>query len=131
MPNGRGNLGLSDVTVEKAWLIGILKANRETHHAAFLQACDVFQKEAERRLRKLLEEVRAGRLPDYLGVRLPIPEEHIEDYDRAVGMLENSINDTVTLSEHAYAQLVEDNWGWASSFTSSTLVYAGDSYKSL
>jgi len=130
MPNGRGTgLGIGSISVDKGWLLETLRTNRDQHHEAFLHACDVFQGEATRRLERLLEKVRAGEVPDYLGVRLPIPEEHVDDYDRAIGMLEHAIGDSIELGEHAYAQLVEDDWGWALSFANNTIAYASGAYQ--
>ena len=123
MPNGRGNTGIGDVTVDKKWLLATLKTNREKHRETFERAVEVFRRRAEYDLRELISKIHKGEIPRFVGVHLPIPEEHTEDYDRAIHMLENSINDTATLSEHAYAQLVDDDWGWARDFATNTASY--------
>jgi hypothetical protein len=58
-----------------------------------------------------------------VSVALPVPEEHLADYDRAIAMLERHIEPTIQLSETAYAQLVDDDWGWRDQFVSNTYSY--------
>jgi hypothetical protein len=53
------------------------------------------------------------------------PEEHTEDFDRAIEMLQWEVGDEVTLSEHDFATLVQNQWGWARSFASNTTSYVG------
>ena len=120
---GSSSTGISDITVDKAALIETLHANRAQHHKVFLEACEQFQVRATVELEQVMSLIRAGKLPRMVGVQLPIPEEHTDDYDRAIAMLKRHLGDTITLSEEAYARLVDDDWGWKDSFASNTVAY--------
>lgn len=120
---GQTELGISDITVDKAWLIETLQGNRQTHHDIFIQACDRFQERAIKELEDVMSRIREGQLPRMVGVQIPIPEEHTSDYDVAIKMLQRHIGDTFSLTEQAYRQLVEDDWGWRDAFASNTSSY--------
>jgi hypothetical protein len=74
--------------------------------------------ELERRVRDLKH---SRQVNQYIG--LPEPEDHTDDYDRVLTMIEMSINDTVELSENEFAMYVMDQWDWKQSFTESTYRY--------
>lgn len=121
---GNKSTGMGDVTVAKAALITILRDNRAVHRKTFDVAVVKFREQAIERLDALITEIKQGKLPQ-LYVPLPMPEEHTGDYDRAIKMLEMHIEDTITLSEDAYARLVDDDWGWKQAFFSNTASYVG------
>lgn len=115
--------GIGDITVDKAALIETLRVNRAQHEDVFLRACTQFQERAIQELEGVMAVIRSGKVPRMVGVSMPIPEQHTDDYDRAIAMLERHIGETVTLSEEAYARLVDDDWGWRDAFASSTVAY--------
>lgn len=115
--------GMGDVTVAKAELLAIVEANRAAHWAVFQKACDKFRERAISKLNALADQVKRGDVPESLSVGLPIPEEHTDDYDRAIRMLRMHVGETVTLSEEACMRLVEDDWGWKQAFASNTSSY--------
>jgi hypothetical protein len=117
-------IGMGSVTVEKAALLAVVRENRAKHRAVFERAVEVFRGQANERLEALARELReSGSLPKTLYVGLPIPEEHTDDYDRAIRMLEMHIHDVVELSEEAYRRVVEDDWGWQQTFATNTRSY--------
>lgn len=116
-------IGMAPVRVDKDWLVRTVRSNRQQHHAVFVKACKQFKTLALQRLEALVDEVAAGKVRS-LHVPLPIPEEHTEDYDRAIRMLERHVDPTVELTEDAYRCLVDDEWGWRRSFLSNTVAYS-------
>ena len=56
-------------------------------------------------------------------VKLPRPEEHLDDYDNAIGMLEWHQGETMDLDQDQFNQLVLDQWGWHKSFITNTTSY--------
>lgn len=114
--------GMSEVTVRKQDLLDTLKKNREAHRSVFAQALIAFRQKALAELDQLIAQVNEGK-PVHIYSRLPVPEEHTADYDRAIDMLRMHVGDTVTLNEEAYAKFVADDWGWKSSFIANTGSY--------
>lgn len=115
--------GIGEVTVKKAELLEILRSNKGQHRQLFEIASEEWLDQAKEGLSKLVKEIRERRVVT-LFVNLPLPEEHTADYDRAIRMLEMHVEETVTLDEEAYAQLVDDDWGWKDQFNRTTAYYA-------
>lgn len=123
LPSFRHELsGIGDVTVQKEELLTILRTNKEQHRTVFEQALVVFRKKAIAALDSRIEQLRKGEVPN-LYFNLPIPEEHTDDYDRAIRMLEMHVEPTVTLSEESCMRLVDDDWGWRDAFANNTRAY--------
>ena len=59
-----------------------------------------------------------------LNVGLAMPEDHTDDYDTVIGMLEFDINETVELDQAQYRSWVQDQWGWQRSFTTTNSTYS-------
>lgn len=64
-----------------------------------------------------------GSLP-YLGNwPLVYPENHLDDYDRVIGMLEFSVADKVELTSSDFNAYVRNRWEWHRSFVGSNTAY--------
>lgn len=118
---------METVNVKKDRLLGALHANRETHQKDFEIAWDAFREKAianfDQRLKALKQAKRGEKLELY--VNLVVPEDHTEDYDRAIEMLDWETGDEVELQQSEFQQLVQDNWGWKQNFTASNIMYTG------
>lgn len=114
-------MDLTKITVKKDDLIERLKANRDAHRAEYDAACSVYRERCIEEIEHMLADARSGVIRRNL--TLPIPEEHTEDYDRAIDMLEWAQSDTIDLTQQEFATLVRNQWGWLQSFTSNTSSY--------
>lgn len=54
---------------------------------------------------------------------LTTPEDHTKDYDRAIQMVEWSIEDTIELDTRQFQQLVMDEWEWKERFDTQIAAY--------
>lgn len=110
------------ITVDKAQLLAKLGANRAAHAATFQLAIEKYREQAIEHFERYVKAIKAGGdVPRVLP--LPQPEEHTEDYDRAIEMLKWHQGDTIQLDEGEFRQYVHDDWGWARSFLSNTTSY--------
>lgn len=100
----------------------ILQANRAAHREKFLKAQEVYRQHVIEWLEARLDDARNGRKLER-AIRLPEPEEHTEDYDRVLKMLELNQHETIELSESEVATYVMDDWGWKHSFAQNTTSY--------
>lgn len=118
---------MEKITVGKIRLMQTLLTNRDKHQAAYDEAVVAYRVRAiEEMERNLLAAQRGDEVVLY--VRIPVPEIHTDDYNRAIDMLKWETSDTVSLSEHDFAELVQNEWGWARSFATNTVSYAARSH---
>ena len=85
-----------EVVVNKGELLSVLRHNRAGHREVFLKAQEGFRDRAIAELDRSLADARAGR-DVRLIVHLPKPEDHTEDYDREIRMLEMHTEPTVKI----------------------------------
>jgi hypothetical protein len=111
-------------TVNRARLIETLRANRDTHHAVYTQAVAVYRQEMVTWHQRQVAAIQDGReVHRHVGSSLPEPEDHTDDYDRAIQMLEWETGDTVELHEEEFMNLVLDEWHWTGRWQASTSSY--------
>ncbi len=112
---------MRSVKVQKSALRSILIANREKHAAGYDKAVDGYKvkalevlDKATATLREKIEKLGRGEFVkvEHLAIAMRKPENHVRDYDRAIGMLDMSVDDVVDLTESEYREFVEDRWEW-------------------
>lgn len=118
------------ITVDKADLAETITRNRDAHKAEYDKAVEVYRVRFVEEAKKFAEDsIARSRQRVAFGnfVWLPVPEEHTEDYDRALLMLDWELGDTVELSQEEFATLVQNQWNWIRSFTANTSSYVSGS----
>lgn len=116
---------MESVRVEKAKLLETLRENRKTHKKDFELAWEGFEKEYRRNVENLLSKRLSPYKPVELFINLQVPEDHTEDYDRAIEMLSWEVEDQIELTETEFRQFVQDNWSWKDQFIMSNTRYTG------
>lgn len=114
---------MNGVTVRKDELVSALEENRKNHRAIFEEAVEGYRKKAIEMLEHHIEEIKEGRVVR-VAVHLPQPEDHTDDYDRVLRMLEMSIDDEIEVMEHDFACYVMDNWDWKRQFLTTNSAYS-------
>lgn len=120
---------MNPITVKKDNLIATVRENREAHRDIFLRAQEQYRRKMVEELDRALQEARDGGTIRR-AFSLPVPEDHTDDFDTAIDMLEWSIEDTVELDEYTFARLVRNEWGWQQSFTANTEAYTSGKWSS-
>lgn len=110
------------VVVQKDKLVETLTANRDAHRAIFEEALEGYKTRSVELLEEHIERIKKGKV-ERIVVSLPVPEDHTDDYDRALTSLEWSIFDEVELTMREFDQYVRDNWSWKGEFTATTSLY--------
>lgn len=112
------------IRVKKNELLEILHKNRKEHRNTFLDAQKVYRKLVIEKLDAKLAQAREGGQIHLRELTMIVePQDHTRDYDRAIGMLEMSVEHEVSLSEHEYRTYVEDNWEWTRNWALSNSAY--------
>jgi len=121
---------MQDIEVDKGKLLNIMRRNRDAHHAIVLEAQAGFREKVIERLDEMLKMAAEGKKID-INVGLRMPEDHTEEYDTIIGMLELDIHDTVELDMSQYKPWVQDEWGWQRSFTTTNAYYSATAARNL
>lgn len=113
---------MRDIKVPVEKLREIVQQNRDNHRAIFDKVFGVYQERAETELARLMVDLKSGRNVRLM-VTLPAPEDHTEDYDRVLRMLDLSVDTTIALSEEDVAQYVQDDWSWKRQWNATNASY--------
>lgn len=114
--------GLGLISVHKAELIDRIRLNRDQHRAVFEKAIQGYHDELKRELADRLDRLIKGQHIDK-HIALLEPEDHTEDYDRVLDMLEMSVDDEVTITAQEFAQYVRDDWAWKRQWVATNSAY--------
>lgn len=115
---------MSTIIVKKDRLLETLQQNREKHREIFEEALAGYKQRSIELLEEHIERINSGSV-ERVFVSLPVPEDHTEDYDRAIDNLTWSIYDTVELSAREFDSYVRDAWAWKQEFVTTSSMYAG------
>lgn len=113
---------MNKIRVKKSHLLLALQENRDEHREEFAKAQTRYRERVIEALDTNLASAKAGRkIITY--IRLPVPEDHTEDYDAAIEALEWEVADEVELDQREFNTLVRNQWSWAEAFASNTQAY--------
>jgi hypothetical protein len=113
-----------NVSVKKEELLKILESNKNNHHESYEIAVEKWRSGVRKELDKFskkLDDKKSGVFQIFIS--LPVPEEHIDDYDRTIRMVKLDTRDILVLEEEDARHYLEDEWNWSRSFLSNTMSY--------
>lgn len=113
---------MKDVKVRKAELKAKVQLNRDAHRDVYLTAMDGYRQTVVDWLNEQLDKAQNGK-PFVTWLQEPMPEDHTDDYDVVLSMLDMSIDETITLTLDEYRRYVMDDWGWKEGFTATASKY--------
>ncbi|MBO9492129.1 hypothetical protein J7384_17335 [Endozoicomonas sp. G2_1] len=115
---------INNVKINKDDLLCCLKSNLEKHIEDLNSALDARRKDFSEQVSvyaNLIDSNATYQPPENIG--LPIPTSHVADYERAIKMVELTVDPIIELSEAQFDKLVMDNWHWKNEFLRTTSVY--------
>lgn len=115
------------VRVDKNQVLTTLKANRENHRKIFEEALEGYRTEAIKQLDEHIKELKSGK-PKRTYINVPYPEDHTEDYDTAIELLEMSVDNEIELDVETFKAFYKDAWGWKQQFLASNSGYSRTAY---
>src|SRR4051812_3191998 len=116
---------MQEITVEKAALIEKIQANRDEHRSMFIKAQERYRDAMIVELDRALQEARDGR-KIRRAFTLPVPEDHTEEFNTAIEMLQWEEGNSVVLDHRDFQRYVQNRWEWAASFAASTASYLAE-----
>lgn len=114
---------MNDVKVKKDEALAALRKNRASHKQIFDEAVKGYKQKALEVLAEHVKRIQTGSLVR-VTVQIPFPEDHTKDYDRAIKMLEMSVEDHVLMDETSFQQYVMDDWHWKRQFLHANKAYS-------
>jgi hypothetical protein len=113
------------VKVEKTELLGIVRENKKKHIKEYDEAVKDYKKAAIKVAKEHVDLAKTGELDQIAKIRaMPQrPASYEKEYDRAIRMLELSVEDTIDLESDVFNQLVLDEWHWKQAFTATSALY--------
>lgn len=99
--------------------------NRDKHKTEYEAAMNVYRRKVVIELEHLIDSLNDGDNPD-LYIKLPRPENHTDEYDVVLDMLNSSADDVVELNYEEFVRYMRDEWSWKKRVSSINSAYAVD-----
>lgn len=116
---------MRSVKVEKAELMKILLDNKKKHVKEFDESVKDYKKAALKLAKEHVDLAKTGDLDKISKIKgMPQrPTSYEDSYNRAIRMMELSVEDVIELEEQIFNQLVLDEWSWKNAFVASSAMY--------
>lgn len=113
------------VKVNRFELLTIVRGNLEKHIKEFNESVEDYKLAAVKLAEANMELAKSGEL-DKIAKMRAVPQKPIsyeQNYNRAIRMLELSVDETIEVEEDVFNQLVLDEWSWKNSFVATGALY--------
>jgi hypothetical protein len=116
---------MKSVLLDRNELLEIVRENKEKHVAEYREAVADFKKVVVVLTKENAVLARTGRLEEIARIKgIPhAPVSYEDNYNRAIRMLELSVEEQIELEEQIFNQLVLDEWHWKQMFTTMNATY--------
>lgn len=119
---------MNKVTVQSKALLNKISRNRDRHQEDFDEAMTGYMKDFRKALELKLTQIgqaeeSGDNIPSQGFPDLPVPREHLTEYDRVIQMIEMSVEHQIELSSVEFAQYVQDDWAWKPAFVATSSNY--------
>jgi hypothetical protein len=114
---------MHSVKVKRSELLEKIKKNREGHRDLFLKAQEGYRLDVIAELEQHLKDARE-RKKISRALSLPEPQDHTDDYDSVIAMLEMSVEEVIELDAGSFQQYVLDKWAWKRAADVTNIGYA-------
>ena len=121
----QGRNAMRSVKINKVELLSIVVDNKAKHIKEFNESVEDYKKAAIKVAEEHVELAKTGDLNKIAKIKaMPAaPTSYEKEYDRAIRMLELSVDDVIELEEDVFNQLVLDEWHWKNQFVASASLY--------
>jgi hypothetical protein len=120
-----GRNAMRTVKVNKTELLGIVRDNKTKHIKEYAESVKDYKKAAIKVAKEHVELAKTGELDNIAKIKaMPQkPMSYEKEYDRAIRMLELSVEEELDIESDVFNQLVLDEWTWKNSFVTSSALY--------
>ena len=116
---------MRSVKINKTELLDIVRKNQKKHIKDFEESVKDYKKAAIKVAKEHVDLAKSGDLDQIAKIRaMPQrPMSYEDSYNRAIRMLELSVEDVIELEDDIFNQLVLDEWTWKHQFVASGALY--------
>jgi hypothetical protein len=116
---------MNSVNMNREELLKIVRENAISHQKQYEEAVADYTALVLKVAQHNLKVAKTGSTDEFKNLKaMPsAPTTYKDSYNRAIRMLELSVDDVIQLEEHIFNQLVLDEWDWKRGFVSSTMSY--------
>jgi hypothetical protein len=114
--------GLSTVRMGKNELLKRIKTNRDEHRKIYEEAMEGWKRSVIDALDAAYKDALEGKAYR-VAFRLEQPEDHTDEYDTVIELLEASLDDEFELTYTHFSNYVLDKWGWQDHFLGTASSY--------
>lgn len=108
---------------DRTKILYALRQNREKHLVIVLEAQKGFREKLISELGRKIVDLKEGKKVNPNSKHY-VPESHVDDYDRAIQMLEMCTDQIIELDESAFRSYVRNQWGWGGRFLEANSPYS-------
>jgi len=116
---------MKNILVKKTDLIELVQKNKKTHLEQYELAVEGYWKTMAEEAAKLTEQAAARTKPENVDINIFRPQNHLEEYETALKMLEMHQSDTVEISKEEFEKYALDKWSWKQEWKMSNSGYWG------
>lgn len=118
---------MKTVTINKDELRKKLETNRFIHLNEYNEALEAYHQAVIAALQLLMDDAQQANSGKGLktNVDLQEPRKHIDEYDKAISMLDWEVSDNVELDQREFSKFVCDEWDWTDLFKTVNATYNG------
>lgn len=116
---------MNAIKMNRIELLNIVFANQEKHAADFIEAVADYKEAVLKITKQNLALARTGDLDKIAKIRA-VPQKPVsyeKNYERAIRMLQLSVEDVIEVEEDVFNQLVLDEWAWKHNFVAAASLY--------
>jgi len=124
MRNHQRNV-MRSVKLNKKELLKIVTENKSKHVAEYKESVEDYKAAAIKLAAEHVDLAKTGELGKIAKIKaMPsAPVSYEKEYDRAIRMLELSVEKEIEVEEDIFNQLVLDEWSWKHQFVASASLY--------
>lgn len=124
MRNSRRNV-MNSVNMDREKLLEIVRENLVKHMSQYEEAVVDYKALVLKITQHNLKVAKTADMAEFKNFKsLPTaPISYKDSYNRAIRMLELSVDSVIELEEHVFNQLVLDEWDWKHQFVGATMSY--------
>ena len=116
---------MRSVKINKVELLGIVRENKSKHILEYKEAVDDYINAARTIVNYNVDKINQGTVESIAKCKgIPsAPKSYEDEYNRAIRMLELSVETEITLEADVFNQLVLDEWTWKNNFAMMASTY--------
>lgn len=115
---------MNSVKMNREELLKIVKENATKHVSEYAESVEDYKVGVVKVAKANLKMANSGDISNFNFQRMPAaPVSYTDNYNRAIRMLELSVEDVIEVEEHVFNQLVLDEWGWKQQFVAQSALY--------